>query len=95
MFVHNPFQSTAKCLTAKIHQQAKRKIHQPQIGSDLFHMDPGKLFQGFDFDNKAALDQEINTKTLFEINTAIAEIDWHCRATDNPNLVSSFASTTS
>jgi hypothetical protein len=62
---------------SEVYEETKPKIEQPDTGENLFAMDRGKLFYGFEFDEEAAVDDEIGAEAFVEGRVIIADRHGH------------------
>jgi hypothetical protein len=69
--VDNPFQTVPKRFLSEIHQQAQRKIENPQIGKNLFDMNGRSFFGALDFDQQFVVHDDVSSKRGIKTDAAI------------------------
>jgi hypothetical protein len=61
--------------SAKVHQQAKRQVHEAEIGQHLFAVDSGDPLDRFQFDEQFSFDQQIGAKAFIDDEVIKANCD--------------------
>ena len=72
--------------SAKIHQDAERKIEQAQIGQHLFAMDRRESLHRFELDDQFAINKQIGAKSFIKCSALISERDRKLPLDQKPSL---------
>jgi hypothetical protein len=73
--VHDALQSFAKCLAAKVHEQAKRLLGKAEVGEQLLAVNGQEAIGRFYFDDQATLDEQIGAARIAEEDSIKLEFD--------------------
>lgn len=68
MVVDDPANALLEGGRAEIHEQTKRKIHQPKVGKKLLRVHGRVRFSGFHFDQEQSLDKQVSAKGIVDDN---------------------------
>ena len=75
IIVGNPLQSVFEHRLAEIDKQAKRELHQAQIGEHLPAVHRSQPFDGFQFNNQTIVDEQINLECVVHDNAFEIHLD--------------------
>lgn len=75
MAIYDPAKPLLQRLATEIYQQPERLLEQTKIGKHLFPVYGRKALDGFDFDEKAAIDDKVGTERAFKAQAFKLDVD--------------------
>jgi len=75
VIVYDPLQAFTQCLTTKVDEQTKRKMHQPQITQHLLSMGGSQPLDRLNLYQQRAVDEKIGAERALKPHAIEVDID--------------------